>query len=159
MKVEDVMTCDVVTCSPSDTVESAIRMMSEKNISGIPVMEGGRLLGIVTEGDIMKLLAVPERSTELWLPSPLEVLFEIPLKELVQLRDLQTSVTDVSQKPVSDIMSRDVKTVSPSSDIEDAASIMVRHRVKRLPVVQNDKLVGILTREDIIHGLGGKVKK
>ncbi|WP_217423064.1 CBS domain-containing protein [Methanocella conradii] len=155
MKVSDVMTKDVITCKPSDNVASVVKLMSEKDISGLPVVEGGKVVGMVTEADIMRLLAVPQPSGTLWLPSPLEVLLEIPLKELMQLRRLQKSVEDAGVQTVESIMRRDVLWISPDDDIEDAAALMVKHKVNRLVVLKDGKLVGIITRDDIIHGLGG----
>lgn len=157
MLVEEVMTRDVITCSPTDKIEDIVLLMGEKNISGIPVLEGDRLVGIVTEEDIMRLLAVPPKGTSyLWLPSPFEVLLEIPLKDILQLRRMQESVKDVGERPISDVMTRKVVMVSPDEDIEAAAALMVRHKFNRLPVVKDGKIVGIIARDDIIHGLGGK---
>jgi len=159
MKVADVMTKDVITCRPSDPIENVVKLMSEKDISGVPVVEDGKVVGIVTEGDIMRLLAVPEPSGTLWLPSPLEVLLEIPVKELIQLRRLQRSVKDVGEQSVGSIMNRDVLSIDPDDDIEDAAAMMVKYKVNRLVVLKDGKLVGIITRDDIIHGLGGTKHK
>jgi CBS domain-containing protein len=156
VKVNEVMTKDVVTCSPADTVESIVKIMSEKNISGIPVIEEGRLTGIITEEDIMKVLIVPEPSHTLWLPSPFEVLLEIPIKDVVSLRRMRQSYADAGHREVRDIMTKSVWTIEPDNDIEEAAAIMVRHRINRLPVLADGKLIGIVTRDDIIHGLGGK---
>jgi CBS domain-containing protein len=156
MKVSDVMTKDVVTCKPTDTIQSVVKMMSQKDISGVPVVDGEKLVGIVTEADIMRILAVPQKSDTLWLPSPLEVILEIPFKELVQLRKLQKDYQDTGMNPVESIMKKDVVSISPDSDIEDAATLMVRHKINRLTVTKGGKLVGIITRDDIIHGLGGK---
>jgi CBS domain-containing protein len=155
MKVADVMTKNVITCGPSDTVQSVVKLMSDKDISGIPVVEGDRVAGIVTEADIMRLLAVPQPSGTLWLPSPLEVLIEIPFKELLQLRRLQSEVKDVGTQAVGSIMRKDVLSIGPDDDIEDAATMMVKHKVNRLVVLKDGKLAGIITRDDIIHGLGG----
>ncbi|CAJ35095.1 conserved hypothetical protein [Methanocella arvoryzae MRE50] len=156
MKVGEIMTTTVITCTPSDAIQDVIKLMSEKNVSGIPVMDKDRLAGIVTEGDILKLLAVPPRSDTLWLPSPLEVILEIPFRGLMQIRDLQNAYTDLGHKPVKDIMHKEVWTTTPETDIEDAAAEMVRRNVNRLPVMKGDQLVGIVTRDDIIHGLGGR---
>ena len=156
MKVEEVMTRDVITCTLADPLEKIVRLMSEKNISGIPVMEDEKLAGIVSEEDIMKVLAGHQPSRTLWMPSPFEVLLEIPLKDILQLRRIQDSFKDVGEKQVRDIMSRNVITISPYHDIEDAAALMVRNKVNRLPVLKDGKLVGIISRDDIIHSLGGK---
>lgn len=150
------MTKNVITCAPSDAIEDVVKLMGEKDISGIPVLEMGNLAGIVTEGDILKLLAIPKKEGTLWLPSPLEVILEIPFRELLQLRDLQNTYTDLGRKPVRDIMHKHVWTTDPAADIEEAAAEMVKHKINRLPVVSEGKLVGIITRDDIIHGLGGK---
>ncbi len=155
MKVAEVMTSDVITCTSSDPVMGVVKLMSEKDISGIPVVEGDKVVGIVTEADIMRLLAVPPPSGTLWLPSPLEILLEIPLKELIQLRKLQTDFKDVGEQSVGSIMQKDVLSIGPDNDIEDAAAMMVKHRVNRLVVLKDKKLAGIITRDDIIHGLGG----
>jgi len=159
MKVSEVMTKEVTTCKSSDPIQGVVKTMSAKDISGIPVVDGDKVVGIVTEADIMRLLVVPEPSRTLWLPSPLEVLLEIPVKELLQLRRLQQSVKDVGEQNVGSIMHKDVLSIGPDDDIEDAAAAMVRHKVNRLVVLKNGKLVGIVTRDDIIHGLGGSATK
>lgn len=150
------MTKTVITCAPADAIEDIVKLMSEKNISGVPVVDHGKLVGMITEEDIMKLLAVPKKSNTLWLPSPLEVILEIPFRELMQIRDLQHAYTDLGHKPVKEVMHKEVWTTTPETDIEDAAAEMVRRKVNRLPVLMDGKLIGIVTRDDIIHGLGGK---
>lgn len=156
MKVAEVMTKDVISCKPSDTIESIVKLMGEKDVSGLPVVDGGKVVGVVTEADIMRLLSVPQASDTLWLPSPLEVIFEIPFKELMQLRKLQKAYKDIGENAVESIMQKDVVAISPDADIEDAAALMVKHKITRLPVIDNGKLVGIIAREDIIHGLSGQ---
>lgn len=150
------MTRDVITCSPRDPISAIVKLMSEKDISGIPVLEGDRLVGIITEGDIMRILAGPSVSGTLWLPSPFEVLLEIPIKDVLEIRRLQQSVKDIGETPVKDVMTKDVITILPENDIEDAAAVMVKNDVNRLPVVKDGKLAGIVTRDDIIKGLGGR---
>ncbi len=156
MKVEEVMTREVITCTPADPIEKIVKLMSEKDVSGVPVLDGGRLAGIVTEGDILKVLAGPSESGTLWLPSPLEVWLEIPIKDVLQLRRMQKAAKDVGETPVKDVMTKDVITIEPGTDIEDAAAAMVRYKINRLPVVEKGKLVGIVARNDIIDGLGGR---
>jgi CBS domain-containing protein len=154
MKVEEVMTKEVITCSPADPIRQIVKLMGEHCISGLPVLEDGKLVGIVSEEDIMKVLAGPSESSTLWLPSPLEVLIEIPFRDIMELRRLQNSFKDVGETPVRDVMSRDPVTIEPENDIEDASALMVRYKINRLPVVKNGKLVGIVTRDDIVQCLG-----
>ena len=151
MNVKDVMNSDVVSCRPDDEISNAAKLLKEHDISGLPVVDEGKVVGIVTEADVLKLLEVPEHGG-LWLPSPFEV-FEIPIRELINWEDTKHMLTDIGSKPISDIMESEVYTISAESSIEDASSIMVKHKVNRLPVLDDGELVGIITRGDIIRGL------
>jgi CBS domain-containing protein len=159
MLVKDVMTTDVVTCKPSDPIEGAVKLMSDKDISGLPVVEGDTVLGVVTEADIMRLLAVPKSSGTLLLPSPLEVLLEVPFREYLQDRSLRKAIEAAGKQNVGSIMKRDVLTIDPDDDIEDAAALMMKHKVNRLIAIKDGKLAGVITRDDIIHGLVGARNK
>jgi CBS domain-containing protein len=152
MLVRDVMNSKPVTCQTEETVSEAAREMKRKKISGMPVLDGDRLVGVISESDVLRLLSGEEEG-QLWLPSPLEIL-EVPFRDLLKWEKLHSNVEDISKKKVSEVMHRDVRTVEPTDSIEEAASIMTRHRINRLPVVENGKLVGIVTRGDIITGLG-----
>jgi CBS domain-containing protein len=152
MFVRDVMNSKPVTCLTEDTVSEAARKMKKKKISGMPVLDGDRLVGVISESDVLRLLSGKEEG-QLWLPSPLEIL-EVPFRDLLIWEKLHASVEDISKKKVSEVMNRDVRTIGPVDSVEEAASIMTRHRINRLPVVENGKLVGIVTRGDIITGLG-----
>ena len=151
MNVKDVMNSDVVSCRPDDEISNAAQLLKEHDISGLPVVEDGKVVGIVTEADVLKLLEVPEHGG-LWLPSPFEVI-EIPIRELINWEDTKHMLTDIGTKPVKEIMESEVYAISADSSIEDASSIMVKHKVNRLPVLDDGELVGIITRGDIIRGL------
>ena len=152
MEVKDVMNPDVVVCNPEDTIGDVARLLKQNNISGLPVVENDRVVGIVSEGDLLKLLEVPEH-TGLWLPSPFEVI-EVPIRELINWEDTKRMLDDIGSKPVEEIMKKNVYTISPEDSIEKASEIITRHKINRLPVVEGDKLIGIVTRGDIIRGLG-----
>ncbi len=151
MNVKDVMNSDVISCRPDDEISNAAQLLKEQNISGLPVVDEGKVVGIVTEADILKLLKVPEHGG-LWLPSPFEVI-EIPIRELINWEDTKHMLTDIGSKPIRDIMESEVYTISADSSIEDASSMMIKHKVNRLPVLDGETLVGIITRGDIIRGL------
>jgi CBS domain-containing protein len=152
MKVRDLMNAEPVTCQKADTISEAARMMKERKISGMPVMDEERLVGVISESDILQLLS-PKSEGQLWLPSPFEI-FEVPFRDLLKLQQMQGDIEDISKKKVSEIMHRDVRKIGPDDSAEEAALLMTRHRINRLPVVENGKLVGIITRGDIIIGLG-----
>lgn len=151
MKVKDVMNPDVVFCKPDDTVREAAKVLKENNVSGIPVLEDGRLVGIVSEGDLLELLVIPEKGG-LWLPSPFEVI-EVPIREILSWEETKKMLSDVGSTKVEEIMTKDVYTISSEASVEEASELMVRRRINRLPVMEKDRVVGIITRGDIIKGL------
>lgn len=151
MKVKDIMTTEMIVCRPEDTISSTAQLLKKNNISGLPVVEEDNVIGIVSEMDILKLLEVPEHGG-LWLPSPLEV-FEIPIRELISWEETKHMLEDVGSKQIREIMKKDVHVISPENSVEDASKMMARHKINRLPVVEDEKLVGIITRGDIIRGI------
>jgi CBS domain-containing protein len=152
MLVRDVMEEDPITCQVDIGISDAARLLRENEISGMPVLDGSRLAGIVSESDLLKLLNT-EKESNLWLPSPLEII-EIPIRDIIHWEKMQSGLEELSKKKVSEIMSRKVYSVGPDESVERAAFIMTRHKINRLPVIEDEKLVGIITRGDIIEGLG-----
>jgi CBS domain-containing protein len=153
MKVRDVMNVMPVTVQADSQVSEAARLLREHKISGLPVLDGEKLVGVVSESDLLHLLSVEEEEGGLWLPSPFEV-FEIPFRDLVKWERMHAALEEIPKKRVGDIMSRNLHEVGPNDTVEEAAGIMTRHRINRLPVVEEGRLVGIVTRGDIISGLG-----
>jgi len=151
MKVKDVMNPNVVFCKPDDTIREAAKVLKVNNISGAPVLEGRKLVGIVSEADLLKLLVMPEKGN-LWLPSPFEVI-EVPISELLSWEDTKKMLSDVGSTKVEEMMTKDVRTISSEASVEEASELMIRHRINRLPVMENSHVVGIVTRGDIIEGL------
>ncbi|MDI9633402.1 MAG: CBS domain-containing protein [Methanolinea sp.] len=152
MRVRDVMTRDPVTIQAGEPVRKAAALLREHRVGGLPVVEGERLVGMVTESDILRLLKTEEISGDLWLPSPLEVI-EVPIRELVNWEKTRHALAAVGDREVREIMSHPAVTVREDDDIEEAASLMVERRIGRLPVVRGDRLVGIVARSDIIRGI------
>jgi len=152
LKVKDVMNTEVITCTPDETVKNAAQVLKKHRISGLPVVKNNELAGIVTETDILKLLKTHSAGGDLWLPSPFEVI-EVPLREFIGWEELKHSLESIENKPVEKIMTTRVYTVLPGDSIETASEKMVKHRINRLPVVEKEKLVGIVARGDIIKSL------
>ncbi|HWQ44033.1 MAG TPA: CBS domain-containing protein [Methanosarcina barkeri] len=151
MKVKDVMNPNVVFCKPDDTVREAAKILKENSISGAPILEGEKLVGIISEADLLKLLILPEKG-ELWLPSPFEVI-EVPIRELIGWEDTKKMLSDAGAIRIKEIMTKDVHTISSEASVEEASEHMIRHRINRLPVTEDNRVVGIVTRGDIIEGL------
>ncbi len=131
MKVCDIMNKNVITCNPREKISIILYKLKTFNISGMPVVVKRRLEGIITRTDIIDYLTMGLEVTE------------IDKEELLSKYNT----------PVDAIMKRDVITVLPGTPIEEAAKIMVEHNINMLPVVQEGKLIGILTRGDIIKAL------
>jgi len=143
MKAKDVMTEDVVSVREDASVESIARLLLERRISAVPVTDaGGRPVGIVSEGDLMRRPeAGTERRVSWWL-------------ELLQGSDEQAAQYLKSHGLVArDVMTRDPLTVSENTPLEKVASLLEQERIKRVPVVRAGKMVGILSRADLLRAL------
>jgi CBS domain-containing protein len=151
MKIKDVMNPNIVFCKPDNTIREAAKILKENNVSGAPVLEGEELVGIISEADLLKLLILPEKGG-LWLPSPFEVI-EVPIRELLGWEETKKMLSDVGSTKIEEIMTKDVHTISSKASVEEASEHMIRHRINRLPVTEDNRLVGIVTRGDIIQGL------
>jgi len=142
-----------VTVRVDSPIREAAGLLRKYHIGGLPVMDGDRVAGIVTETDIISLLDTGSLSSDLWLPSPLEVI-EVPVREFINWEKTKRALTDIGDREVRRVMSSPAVTIDEESDIADAASLMLRERIARLPVIRNGKLIGIVTRADIVRGIG-----
>lgn len=153
MKVREIMTPDPVTIQVDDTVRHAASLLRRHNVSGLPVLDGNELVGMITEADVLSLMKTGGVSEDLWLPSPLEFI-EVPIREILNWEKTKTALSDVGKTTLRKVMSMPVITIGPEDDIEKAAATMLKEGVARLPVVEKKKLVGIVARRDIVQGLG-----
>ncbi len=151
IKVKDAMQSDVITVKRTNSIHEAARVLRENRISGAPVVDDdGKLVGIISEGDIMRLLEVHSPRLNLILPSPLD-LVELPIRMKHEYDEIAKGIRKAAVMLVEDIMKGRVITVSPEASVSDAAELMDKHDIKRLPVVDEDgNLVGIITRGDVI---------
>ena len=142
LRVGDVMEADWPTLGQEQTVEDAIKLFAESGISGAPVVEDGRLAGILTEGDLIF------RDAEIRAPGFLDILGGvIPLGNWDEYREEAFKSAGVT---VSEVMTREVFTVGPEASLAEAATVMAEEGIKLLPVAEEDVLRGILTRMDIL---------
>jgi CBS domain-containing protein len=158
MKVSEVMTPDPVVVSADAPVREAAGLLRKHRIGGLPVMDGKKLAGVITESDILKLMEAPGLSDDLWLPSPLEII-EVPIREAINWAHTRKALSHIGDQPVRTVMSHPAVTIGDDEDIDAAAAIMVKRRIARLPVVRDGKVVGIVARRDIVRGLGESYEK
>lgn len=154
MKIQDAMEKNVIKFQVDDRIVDVAGSLRENKISGAPVMnKEGQVVGIISEGDIMRLLEVHSPHIRLILPSPLD-LIELPVRMKYEMDEIAEDMNKAASLLIGEIMTKKVVTITPDSDISDAAQLMDTHDVKRLPVVDSDgKMVGIITRGDIIGAM------
>lgn len=145
MQAVDVMRRDPVTVMPTDTVDHAARAMLEHRISGVPVVDrNGDLVGIVTEGDLLHRV---ENDTDR-ARSLLSQTFATSAR-------LRAEFVKATATTVKDVMAPSVITVTESTLLADVADLFDRHRIKRVPVMRDGKMVGIVSRADLLRALVG----
>lgn len=143
MKASDLMTTHVVTIPPEASIAEAIRIMLQKRVSGLPVVDaGGALVGVVTEGDFLRR---GELATERHRPRWLEF--------LVGPHRLADEYVRAHARKVADVMSADVATVTEETPVDAVVQLMEKRRVKRLPVLRHGKVVGIISRANLLLAL------
>lgn len=142
LRVGDVMETDWPTLGPESTVEEAIKLFAEERVSGVPVVEDGRLVGIITEGDLIF------QDADVKAPGFLDILGGIvPLGDTEEYRREALKSAGVT---VGEVMTDDPVTVAPDATLAETATTMAERRKKLLPVVEGERLVGVITRMDIL---------
>jgi CBS domain-containing protein len=116
-QIRDVMSGRPTTCEPQATVVEAARLMASQDVGPIPVVEGERLVGLVTDRDLV-------------------------VRVLAEARDPQSTT-------IGDIASTDLVTISPDDSLDQALKLLASHQVRRLPVVEGERLVGVVAQADI----------
>jgi CBS domain-containing protein len=132
MRVDEVMSREVVTVGMETSAKQAVRALASRSITAAPVVDdGGGLVGIVAEGDLLAgRLATDPRAHLRLLPEPGE-----------------------PAGTAGDVMTRCAVTATPGMDASDAAAVMLKHRIKSLPVVDSGRLVGVVSRSDLLRAL------
>lgn len=154
MKIQDAMEKEVIKFQVDDRIIDVAGSLRENKISGAPVVDKeDKLVGIISEGDIMRLIEVHSPHINLILPAPLD-LIELPVRMKYEMDEIAEDMNKAASLLIGEIMTKKVVTIKPDADISDAAQLMDTHDVKRLPVVESDgKMVGIITRGDIIGAM------
>ncbi len=143
MKAKDVMTRTVVSVDPDTTVLQAARLMLQHHISGLPVVDKeGALVGVLSEGDFLRRGEThTERRRSRWL------------EFLMGPGRMAGDYVHSHGSKVSEVMTSEVKTVGEDASLEDIVQLMEKHRIKRVPVMSGRKMVGIVTRSNLMHAM------
>lgn len=145
MRVDEAMVRPVVTVEEGTPVKEAARLMLAYRISGVPVVaRDGRLVGMVSEGDFLRRAEIGTAPRRPWW-----------LELFVNTGRIADEYVRAHARTVGEIMNRDVAAIAPDASVEAAVEMMVARRVKRLPVVEGGRIVGIIARSDLLRAISG----
>ena len=142
MKASEIMTRHVVSVGSDTSVRDVARVMIDRRISAVPVIDQGKIVGIVTENDLLRRAEVgTERTRPRWL------------QFLTSDDTLLAEYVKSHGETARDVMTREVITVGPDMLIKDIADLMETRHIKRVPVVEGDRVVGIVSRANLVQAL------
>ena len=142
MDASAIMTRGVVTVAPDTAISDVAKIMIDKQISGVPVLDRGSLVGLISEGDLVRRAEIgSEHRRSRWM----ELAFSNP--------KLAADYAKEYGRKAADVMTRDVITVAPSTPVGEIANILATRHIKRVPVVAKGELVGIVSRANLIQAL------
>lgn len=151
MKVSEIMTREVQALSPEMSVKEAAQFLLEKGVGGAPVInEEGKLVGIVSESDLIM------EEVKLQFPTFFHLLDGFIF--LSNWRDYQEKLRKAVGLKVADVMSSPVITVEAEASVEEAATLMVEKHISRLPVMDEGKIVGIVSKRDLVKAIADGAK-
>ena len=142
MHAAEIMTRDVITATPQTEVREIVELMLKNRISAVPVVDAaGKVLGMVSEGDLMRRVEnKTDRRDSWWLTA------------LFTASNDASSYVKSHGRRAEDVMTRDVVTISEDTPLYKIAQTLEKHHIKRVPVVKDGKLVGIVSRSNLLHG-------
>ena len=148
MKARDVMSKAVVSVTPDCSIEDMAKKMEEYRISGLPVVDAaGKLVGMVTEGDCLRRAELgTERKRSMWRTF------------LATQGTLAEEYIRSHARKVADVMTRDLITVGEDTPLEEVIHLMEKHRIKRVPVLMDGALVGIVSRANLVQAMAGLLR-
>jgi CBS domain-containing protein len=146
LQARDIMTTEILTATPETSISELSKILENRKIGGVPVVDkGGRLVGVITQNDLV------ERARDLELPPAINILdFHIYLQipsHMIQRVEKMLGTT------VGDCMTPNPVTVAPDTPVSKVAAVMAKQNVHTIPVVQGEKLVGIIGKMDLVRGM------
>ncbi len=149
MKASDVMVTNVISVAPNACVQDVAHILLKNHISAVPVVDAdGAIVGIVSEGDLMRRAETGTLRRRPWW-----------LAVLTGREGLAAEYVKEHSRKVADIMTRNVVTVQPDTPLAEVAAILEKNRIKRVPVVKNGKIVGIVSRANLLQALASMRKE
>lgn len=156
LQAHDIMTSEVETAHPDEEVSEVLTRLARAAFNGLPVVEDDRVVGIVTQSDLVALFHADDQV--MWIPvgvppfsDTLPYALDVSLDEL----DLGLDLVENADKPISEIMTCDVITVRADAQLDEILDVFTDEDrdINRVPVLEDDRIVGIVTREDLLYAL------
>src|SRR6516164_8681661 len=148
MKTADVMVSTVITVPPEASVQDVANVLMTNRISAVPVVTaGGDLVGIISEGDLIRRVETDTDHRRSWW-----------IELLLGRGPLAAEYVKSHSRKVSDLMSRDVITARPETPLRDVAGLLEKNGIKRVPIIADGKLVGIVSRANLVQALAVQKK-
>ena len=143
MRAKDIITTNLVTVGPEATVADVAKLLLDRHISGVPVVDADqRILGILSEGDLLRRVENDTAARHSWW-----------LAKLLSGRDKAADYVKAHGRKVSEIMTRNVLTIGEDATLSEIAQVLEQNRIKRVPVVEAGKLVGIVSRANLVQAI------
>ncbi|MZR13778.1 CBS domain-containing protein [Maritimibacter sp. DP07] len=143
MQAKDIMTTAVITVAADEKVETATALMQEHRVSGLPVTDAqDRIVGVISEGDLIRRVGNDDGTRRSWW-----------LDLFTGVDDSAHDFVKARSHKVSDVMTPDVISVEEDTAVVDIARMLEKHRIKRVPVVRDGVVVGIVSRANLLHAL------
>jgi CBS-domain-containing membrane protein len=148
MKAADVMVRDVVTVHPETDVADAVKLLMERDISALPVVDAqGALVGIISEADLIHRAELGAEKHRSWL-----------MESLTAASTLAGDFAKSHGKKVGEIMTTNVVTASEDAALGEIAALFERHRIKRVPIMRDGRVVGVVSRSNLIQALASATR-
>lgn len=148
MKARDIMVAPVITAKPNTLIKNVAETLIHHRISALPVVDDtGRLVGIISEGDLLhRAEAGTEKRPSWWL------------RAFIGTDVLASEYVKAHARKVADVMTREVVTASPETPLHKVAALLGKYSIKRVPIVENGQLVGIISRANLVQAIAGAGK-
>jgi CBS domain-containing protein len=162
LRARDIMTTGVEIAHPDDEVGDILERLAKAEFNGFPIVENGDLVGIVTQGDLVRLFRKKDRLV--WIPigiPPFSETLPYAIDFSLEEFDLGIDFVKNARKDVREIMTRDVVWVNSDTPIEEVLSILASEDrdINRVPVLEEGAVVGIITREDVLRALRTELER
>lgn len=148
MRASDVMVRDVVTVSPDTKVEEAIKLLGKHDVSALPVVDArGHLLGIISEADLIHRVEIGTEKPHPWW-----------LEAVTGAAALAKDFAKSHGKTVDEVMTTEVVSASEDTPLSDIAALLERKRIKRVPILRQGKLVGVVSRSNLVQAVASVIE-